>query len=643
MTELTTTAGPTGTSGVVAPPGPAPAATEASAGSGVAAAHMATWPFMWRLVRSSPWFFAVYAVFNVTFYGARVLPGLIEKAVFDTLTHAAPASVGIWALIALYVSVELARLATSSGMVWGEVTYQYTVGALLRHNLLASILRRPAALPLAVSSGDALSRFRGDVGETSDFPMWLPDTGAKLLAALAAIAIMARINLPITLVIFVPLSGTVVLARVLWGRFLRYARAGREAESAVTGFLGEIFGAVQAVKVAHAEETVVEHLRTLGATRQRAEVRKAAFYQLVHTIADTGTMLGIGVVLLLAGRAMAMHTFTVGDFALFVYYLWFTTEVPANLGMFMGDFKTQEVSIRRMEELIRPEPPVALVRPDPDLAHGRSPAVPYVAKGPADRLQRLEVAGLTYRHPGTGGGVTDIAVDLPAGSLTVVTGRVGAGKTTLLRALLGLLPADGGTVRWNGEAVADPAVFFRPPRSAYVPQVPRLFSESLRANILMGLPEDRVDLAEAVRLGVLERDVAALERGLDTQVGPRGVRLSGGQVQRAAAARALARDPELLVCDDLSSALDVETEQVLWDQLLARRERAGGTYLVVSHRRAVLARADQVVVLAGGRVAAAGPLAALLKTSEEMRHLWEGETRTTPAATPALGAEERTR
>jgi ABC-type multidrug transport system fused ATPase/permease subunit len=137
--------------------------------------------------------------------------------------------------------------------------------------------------------------------------------------------------------------------------------------------------------------------------------------------------------------------------------------------------------------------------------------------------------------------------------------------------------------------------------------------------------------------------VAALERGLDTQVGPRGVRLSGGQVQRAAAARALARDPELLVCDDLSSALDVETEQVLWDQLLARRERAGGTYLVVSHRRAVLARADQVVVLAGGRVAAAGPLAALLKTSEEMRHLWEGETRTTPAATPALGAEERTR
>ena len=135
--------------------------------------------------------------------------------------------------------------------------------------------------------------------------------------------------------------------------------------------------------MAHAEETVVEHLRTLGATRQRAEVRKAAFYQLVQTIADTGTMLGIGVVLLLAGRAMAAHTFTVGDFALFVYYLWFTTEVPANLGMFMGDFKTQEVSIRRMEELIPAGVArVALVRPDPTwLTAARRPC-PTSRRGP---------------------------------------------------------------------------------------------------------------------------------------------------------------------------------------------------------------------------------------------------------------------
>src|SRR5690606_1412095 len=114
------------------------------------------------------------------------------------------------------------------------------------------------------------------------------------------------------------------------------------------------------------------------------------------------------------------------------------------------------------------------------------------------------------------------------------------------RTLLGLLPPDGGEVRWNGAPVADPMTFFLPPRSAYTPQVPRLFSEPLRANILMGLPEDEADLARALRAAVLEPDVAALEAGLDTLVGPRGVRLSGGQVQRAAAARMLVRDAELL-------------------------------------------------------------------------------------------------
>ena len=149
----------------------------------------------------------------------------------------------------------------------------------------------------------------------------------------------------------------------------------------------------------------------------------------------------------------------------------------------------------------------------------------------------------------------------------MITGRVGAGKTTLLRVLLGLLPMDGGEIRWNGEVVEDPGAFFVPPRSAYTAQVPRLFSNSLRNNILMGLDADDETLMQAIRQAVMEADLAELESGLDTQVGPKGVKLSGGQIQRTAAARMFVRDPELLVFDDLSSALDVETEQALWERL----------------------------------------------------------------------------
>ncbi len=608
---------------------------------------------MWALIRYRPWYFAVNLTFGVIFIVTQLIPGLITRRFFDQLTGEAAATYGIVTLLALLVAVQFGRMAVNVIHEWGGWAVRSVNGVLMRVNFMANILAKPAARPMPVESGDAIHRLERDVGDFADFPTWLPQEVGEAIFFLFAIIIMARVNPWITLVAALPLMAVFFINRVAWRRFLLYDRATRVASSRVTGFLGEILGGVQAVKIADAESGALRYFNTLSEARRKAGVRQSTFLTLAHTAGQSMGDIAIALVVLLAGQSLQSGAMTVGDFTLFVSYLTIAVNFPANLGSYMSEIAQQRVVLDRLQEMHPDADPAGIVAHRPIYERGDAPPLPIPAQTAADRLERLEVEGLTYRHEAQGSreqvasgewrvasdeneydlppatrhlppaGIADITFALPRGSFTVVTGRVGSGKTTLLRALLGLLPSDGGEVRWNGVAVDDPATFFSPPRSAYTPQAPRLFSEALRDNILMGLPAD--NLAAALHAAVLEPDLATLEAGLDTLVGPRGVRLSGGQVQRAAAARMFVRGAELLVFDDLSSALDVETEQLLWQRLVDEAGVARPTCLVVSHRRPALRRADQIIVMENGRVAAQGTLDELLVSSPEMQRIWHGE------------------
>ena len=555
------------------------------------------WRLGWRVANHRPALFWSSWLLFVLFFTFPVLSGWLLGRGFHALETGHQSQV-YWYAVGALLS-DAMRMTCIHGGALSFTRVWVHMQTFLRANMMTAQLASggPEAGQPVGSAGEAITHFRDDVQDATQFVDGLIDISAGLVFTTLAAFVLGSIDLSAASILLVPLAGVALATRSLDTRIKRYRTADRAAASKVSGFLGDVMAAATTIKVNDASGTTLAHLRKLVDQRRHTAVRDRVLDEGVQAFAQGAADVGLGFVLLVTAGALANGTFDVGKLAVFVAYLGWLSFLPRMVGRVLARRKQAGVAFDRMRGLVAEKDVRNTVR-TLELPIGRRESRPRLAAVRPERapLKTLEVRGLTALYS-TGGGVRDVSFSLQRGSFTVLTGPIGSGKSTLLRALLGLtLNAElAGDVLWNGSVVDDRAAFLIPPNAAYLSQVPQLISDSVGENVALGASSPE-SIEVALTLAAVRGDIDEMPHGLETLIGPRGLRLSGGQRQRVATARALVHAPELVVLDDLSSALDVETELQLWHNLAD----AEMTVLAVSHRAVAFDRADQVLRLDAG-------------------------------------------
>lgn len=532
---------------------------------------------------------------------------------------------GLFAALLFLLSSLVAAQGAVTGFLWGRAVEEVDAGeqALVLAIALAAIfLTQPFLISRAIALYprwwiDLLLRIRMTVmrGQTmqhrltptpagevvaramdADRFVLYADRWVDLLNGLIVVAVTALISGTWTtgavlLAVMVISAAASAIGRPIAGRSATRSSAARAAFGRA---LVSALDSARTIKLAARIPDVRRHLGQVDSGR----VRAAIFEHRVQAVLDAVpiVMLSMGVVLawsfLLTGRWSLATTLLVANAV--AGFGWYGVVAGAVVTEAPGT-RAWQVATARFAGGAN----LAATIPGVDLVRGSAPDPVEPARQPLERVELRDVHAI---HEDGTIGVAGINLSVARGELVLLVGQIGSGKSSLLSALAGLVEHTG-QLRWNGEAVGDPQTFLRPGNVAHVAQVPRVLSGTFAENVTLG--HDR-DVNAPIRAARLEQDVAEAG-GPDALVGHRGVRLSGGQVQRLALARALATDAELLLADDVSSALDAATEIELWDALRAR----GTTVIGATSKRAALARADRVVVLVDGCAVAIGPWADL--------------------------------
>ena len=511
-------------------------------------------------------FYGPFSRQTLLFYGAMLLGIVVVKGVLSFLTR--------WVLIGVSRDIE----------------YD------LRNDLLERLLALEPAFYVRNRTGELMSRCTNDLAAVRMvLGPGIMYSGNTLVVMVAALAVMLKLSPLLTLLVFLPVP-VVAFAVRHFGRIIhdRYEK--------IQALLAAISARVQenlaGMRVLRAYRQELPELRAferqnrdyIASNRQLIRAW-SIFYPALEALIGSTFL----IVLWQGGRLVVEGTISLGALMAFFTYMGMLIWPMIALGWVTNIFQRGAASMGRMSHILEARPAI-------QDAEGL-PAQPQEIRG------EIEFRNLTFAYPANGqpGPVVlrDIHLHIPAGSTLAIVGPTGCGKSTLAALVARLYDAPPGSVLLDGWPIRQWPLAVLRRAIGFVPQDTFLFSETVRENIAFGVEEAAAADAEAAaRVASLTGDVQGFPKGFDTLVGERGITLSGGQKQRAALARAVIRNPKILILDDALSSVDTETEERILQGLTeVMRQR---TTILISHRCSTVRHADQIVVLREGRIVEQG-------------------------------------